>query len=380
MRSVRAVWKFLSHPVLSVAGNISLLFAAAPLAVAVVAAAVGWILDQPILFLIAIGLAVFGLILVGIVGLGQRSRSAQESLTLSTEGAQSDTERLRPPAFIAVEAEIALAYEECLEMAKILRAEWPHITPDSAVVQAALPDWQAKTTDFIGAVLGSAQRAAFKGTATGDNALERLESEGLFLCALAVDLTPSAIRANEAEVLSARAQRRANESASLFSYEHSRAPGAPLPADPSPPPADLADQLDSLMRKGIELVSELTIPVEPEKTEHGWKLEGDGGAPDEWWDKADALTQDIRKLLIERHPALLTDFRDGFNGYLQRQREAQEARNADASKDKRPDAEKILDLVNYERSGPSRVVEASLEGLATARHRLGVSQPQNLSS
>lgn len=133
----------------------------------------------------------------------------------------------------------------------------------------------------------------------------------------------------------------------------------------SPPPADLADQLDSLMRDGIDLVAELSEPVRPEKTEGGWKL--DGGAPFSWWEKADGFSRRIRELLIERHPALLTDYRDGYNAHVKKEREDGKKEKNDPTKDKRSTSEKMLALANYERSGPRRVVEASLEGLARAR-------------
>ncbi len=364
MRAARAIWRFLSHPALSTLGNVTLLVAAIPIGIAVLTAVVGWILDQPTLFWVAIGLATLGMAFVAIVAV--RQRSLEGPTTPSAGRAQSDETRLRPRVFIDVEGEIAFAYEETLHMAKILRAEPPHTAVDSAVVKTMLPDWRAKTTAFIAAVLGSAQRAAFRGSATGGDDLDCLESEGQFLCSLAVNLPPDAIRASAAEVRTARAQRRDNQAAGLFSYE---TPSA-LETPPSP---DLAEPLDSLMHEGIDLVGELSVPVEPTKANGGWKLEG-GDAPDEWWDKADAFTQGIRELLIERHPALLTDFRDGFNGYLKQEREAQRARNADPSQDKRSTAAKMLDLANFERSGPKRVVEASLEGLAAARHRLNVPQ------
>ena len=134
-----------------------------------------------------------------------------------------------------------------------------------------------------------------------------------------------------------------------------------------PLPADLPAQIDDLMREGMNLVKELEAPVEPRKVDGGWKVEG-SDAPDAWWEKADDFQQRIRALLTQQHPALLTDFRDGYNGHLKKERKAKKPDPAD---DARSDAEKILGLANYERSGPRRVVEANLEGLAAARHRLG---------
>jgi hypothetical protein len=140
-----------------------------------------------------------------------------------------------------------------------------------------------------------------------------------------------------------------------------------------PPPEDLRDQVDSLMREGINLVDELSAPVEPERTDGGWRLDG-GDAPDEWWDKADDFAKRIRQLLIDRYPALLTDYRDGYNAHAKKERK--ERKEYDPAQDTRSTPEKMLDFANFERSGPRRVVEASLEGLAAARHRIGPEQSQ----
>lgn len=141
-----------------------------------------------------------------------------------------------------------------------------------------------------------------------------------------------------------------------------------------PPPEDLKGLVDALMREGINLVDELSASVEPERTDGGgWRLDG-GGAPDEWWDKADDFAKRIRQLLIDRHPALLTDYRDGYNAHVRKERK--ERKEGDSAQDTRSTAEKMLDFANFERSGPRRVVEASLEGLAAARHRLGPEQSQ----
>jgi hypothetical protein len=140
-----------------------------------------------------------------------------------------------------------------------------------------------------------------------------------------------------------------------------------------PPPEDLKGLVDALMREGINLVDELSAPAEPKRTDSGWRLDG-GGAPDEWWDKADDFAKRIRQLLIDRHPALLTDYRDGYNAHVRKERK--ERKEDDSAQDTRSTAEKMLDFANFERSGPRRVVEASLEGLAAARHRLGPEQSQ----
>ncbi len=128
----------------------------------------------------------------------------------------------------------------------------------------------------------------------------------------------------------------------------------------------LAHQLDSLIREGRELVSELSSPVQPEKLNWVSKIVG-GGPPAEWQEKADAFRQRSMALLEARHPALLTDFRDGMKKHFAMEREAREQREQESRADTRPDGEKMLALANYERSGPRREVEACLEGLALAR-------------
>lgn len=168
-----------------------------------------------------------------------RTRRAGEPCSYSPE------ERRQPldeaPVFVATEGEIALAREEALEMAKLLRAEWPHLSVDGALVQTALPDWRAKTTDFIGTVLGAAQRAAFKASETGGDVLERLDSEGGFLGDLAVNLSTDSIRVNEAEFLEARAKRRDHDAARFLDYNQERAPAAPPPLD-RPVPSDASGE------------------------------------------------------------------------------------------------------------------------------------------
>ncbi len=139
---------------------------------------------------------------------------------------------------------------------------------------------------------------------------------------------------------------------------------AAIRARRSPP---LAEALDSLMREGIGLVEELSVSVEAEETSKGaWKLSG-GDAPTEWQDKANAFRQSSRDLLTSQSPALLTNFRDGFNGHFQKESEAEERRKQDPAPDRRSTPEKMLDMANHERSGPRREVEACLEGLAQAR-------------
>ncbi len=219
-----------------------------------------------------------------------------EPQATATTGADRPT-----PTFVAVEAEIALAHEEAIEMTKILRTEWPHITPDGAVVQTALPDWKDKTTDFIGAVLGSAHRAAFKGSGTGDNVLERLESEGEFLSDLALNLAPDSVRADESAVLEARRKRRDHQAASFLTYDHSRAPtSAPATPDDAIPARELRHRARNAQHRGAALadlfkegedfrLSCTKIPEGDSAVQARWHLVG--GTPQEQCAREDQARQ-----------------------------------------------------------------------------------------
>jgi hypothetical protein len=352
MRVLREGWNLLNNPLLSATGNLLLLITVGPIVFAAALAAVGWLAAEPILFVVAVILLVpEGALLVGLL----LSRPTRKE---PTETASASVDR---QVFLAVEAEVALAHEEALEMIKRLRAEWPHITPDGALVETALPDWRAKTTDFVGSTLGSAQRAAFKASATGASELERLEAETRFLGQLGLGLTASAVRVDEEGFLAARSTRREHEAARFLHYEKSRAPGAP-------PPLDLRAQIDELTRQGMEVVAELSEPVVPEETKAGvWQISG-GDAPDEWWDKADDLLQEARGLLKDHQPALLKDFEEGFNRKL---RPPESSEPVDLTKDRRSDPEKMLALADAERSSPRLIAEAALDGLTEARRRLG---------
>lgn len=144
----------------------------------------------------------------------------------------------------------------------------------------------------------------------------------------------------------------------------------PEPDPPEPPP--LAAKLDDLLREGMDLAEELSVPVKPEKTPDGTGWRVDGGPPDGWWEKAGAFEQRARDLLHAEHPALLEAFARGHNGFLRKEREADVARDKpDPNKDKRPDALKALEFANSSRSGPADKMEAILGGLAAARLELG---------
>ncbi|HEX6687553.1 MAG TPA: hypothetical protein VF085_02680 [Solirubrobacterales bacterium] len=133
----------------------------------------------------------------------------------------------------------------------------------------------------------------------------------------------------------------------------------------------LPHQIDDLQREGKVLLAELEAPAEPEVKNGVTTISGEW-ASDEWWDKVEAFEKRIRGLFIERYPALLSDYANGANEHLRKRREATEAEASD--EDKRSTPQKVLAMANEMRSGPARRMEASLEGLTAARHRVGTAE------
>ncbi|HET8861913.1 MAG TPA: hypothetical protein VFM94_01520 [Solirubrobacterales bacterium] len=266
--------------------------------------------------------------------------------------------------FVAAEGEIGLALEEAAELKRLLFDEGPWITPKGTELEAAVPDWSEKTTAFIATVLGPGQRAAFRTIYTGNDPTDRLEAEAKFLAELARGIEPEAIRVDEAEILAAREARRENRAARFLEYDHFRAPGAP-------PPADLGERIDLLMREGIDLVGELRVPVEAQRTRDGGLEVSGGEAPAEWQEKANEFRKEVWELLAERYPALLTTYRDACNATIAKIREPRRTPpSGPPGRDRRSGLEKALELANFERGGPATEVEITLDGLAAARQRL----------
>lgn len=359
MRVLRGIWHFLSA-----AGNVSLVLTYGPVVVALIVAR---LLDQPTLFLVALGVALLSLIVGGLNAWRQRSPKPKGGLG-PKERRESIDSLLYPPrddrlelgeqcAGFATKMQVFNEEQEWRReraigrFAEEVREADPDISP-----QQAREDAEAHFERNVEAAYGFEMRE--EALRLFDEAREKGEIAAKMRRMVE---RPRAGETGEIPHLFAAIARRLNYEPIV---EYSRALG--------PPPDDLRDLVDALMREGINLVDELRTPVKPERTDGGgWRLDG-GGAPDEWWNKADDFAKRIRQLLIDRYPALLTDYRDGYNSHVKKERK--ERKQDDPAQDTRSTPEKMLDFANFERSGPRRVVEASLEGLAAARHRLGPGQ------
>lgn len=355
MRAVRATWRFLGHPVLSVLGNLSFLLTYGPLVIAGLIAIAGRVLDEPVLFLVAIGLALLG---IAVATANTLYKRPPKPMGLGPEDDQLELGEPQGRSPGRVYGGVAIR-EGMLEVAdrddrqliiaefvtmieegkKLLESEftgeltWSHFDP-----------WWKGIMAFVGTVFGDAERQRLieieptgaepkdRINAVMDWLRERRDHPERWTPKLSGDDLAAALRKRRDAI-----------------------------ADP------LGDQVDSLMREGIALVTTLSTPAKPEETESGvWKISG-GDAPQEWIDLAAGFQQRCRTLLETQRPALLADFRDGHMKHFRLEREANERREQSPAADRRSDSEKMLALADYERSGPRREVEACLEGLAAAR-------------
>jgi len=362
MRGLRAAWNFLTHPAVSAVGNAVFLLTLIPVVLVVVA----WFIEQPSLFVVAVVLLLIDTAFIGRLAFQRR----REQSAGKASGSLSITERREAldNLFYPPRDDRRELGEECATFAMRMRVfneeqEWKRekaTARKAEELREANPDADPfKVREEAESQFERAVEAAY-GSEMRDKGLR---------------LFDAAREAGEIQAKSRRLVERPHafemeEVPNLFVVLARRLGVEPASGRSSiRPPADLADELDDLMREGIDLVDEFSEPVSPVRTPSGhWKLEG-GSAPDDWWEKADGFAGRIRKLLIEHHPALLTDYRDGYNAHLKK--EGEESKKQDPAADKRSTADKMLDLANFERSGPRRVIEASLEGLAAARHRIG---------
>lgn len=131
----------------------------------------------------------------------------------------------------------------------------------------------------------------------------------------------------------------------------------------------LPHKIDDLHREGIDLLAELRTPVEAETTPDGGLMISGEWAPDEWWEKVEAFENRIRALFIARYPALLFDYANELEARLRKKREAVEPPPLGGGS-KEATSAKMLAFANDMRRGPARRLEASLDGLTAARHRL----------
>lgn len=265
VRSAQAIWRFISsNPVLSAAGNV-LTFAPYALGALVLMAG----LAKDISALALIGIALLALNTVWLALSTWRGR----------RDARAPSEEYREAILTAVAVEIANAGGEALRMHALLTAERPWITPKGQDLERAISDWRDKTKEFLTVVLGPIQRAAFANVGIGTHGdLDQLKAEADFLCEMSQGLKLDSVRATESEVLAARTARQ-NLSADFIEFEHYRSPDAPPKASPEngeikalrgdPDASALADQLDALMREGMELLDELMAPAKAEETGEG---------------------------------------------------------------------------------------------------------------
>jgi hypothetical protein len=131
----------------------------------------------------------------------------------------------------------------------------------------------------------------------------------------------------------------------------------------------LSDELEDLIREGMDVVKELSEPIGPVETDEGvftYSLN-----PDETRiDKADAFDQQARELLTARRPSLLYDYAQGANACLHRERDKRAKKDAEMNDEGLSDAAKMRRFADTLHGRPAMYVEAFIEGLVAARNRL----------
>lgn len=132
----------------------------------------------------------------------------------------------------------------------------------------------------------------------------------------------------------------------------------------------LPRRIDDLHREGMKLHDALAVPYEPVRRDG--IVEIVGNPPQEKWSQVEDFDHRVRGLFHDNYPALLTDFADAFNASHRKQRERYAKQRPDPENDTRDDAQKMLDFARRTHNEPAMFVEATLDGLAAARHRVAL--------
>jgi hypothetical protein len=365
---LRAAGRILNHPIIQAAGNALTILTLLPFVIALIVAGVGRVTDEPFLFVVAICLALGGLVAVVVLALLQGRGPAADGAPQKSLGPE---ERLKvmDDLFYPPRDDRRELGERCASFAtRVLALVEEYKEGYAANLASAYVELlEADPTLDREQAREDAKRLVERNVIGTYSLMHRDEGLELFDAAREEGMIAAKLR-REVETPEAYAL---GEVPNMFRVMARRlGVDAPEPDPPEPPP--LAAKLDDLLREGMDLVEELSVPVEPVKAPNGksWSIEG--GPPDGWWEKVDTFEQRIRDLLRAEHPALLENFADGHNGFLRKKREAQAAKGSpNPREDKRPDHEKVLDFMNSTRSGPADKTEAVLGGLAAARRQLG---------
>jgi hypothetical protein len=130
-------------------------------------------------------------------------------------------------------------------------------------------------------------------------------------------------------------------------------------------------KIDELQREGKALLDELLVPYKP--TQRGATTEV-FAASTESFERVWAFQKRIQDLFLAEYPALVSDYGNRFTEHRQKQRELK-SKGPDSGQPRPINLQTMLALAREERDEPVQELEATLEGLSAARHRVGLSAP-----
>lgn len=125
----------------------------------------------------------------------------------------------------------------------------------------------------------------------------------------------------------------------------------------------MPQRLDDLMREGMEVVDEMSEPLESRYPDHHYPLFGEA----EWYERASDFYARARALLVSERPHLLPGFAAALNAARRRERERLTTAEPD---DGASNAVKLRHFAEVTDARPRILIEAVLEGLADARGKL----------
>ncbi len=351
------------------AGNALTVLTLASFLFALGAAVVGRMADEPVLFVVAVTLALTGLVLSGVLVVLQRRGAATASGPPKGIGPKERLKAMDDLFYPSADPRRELG-EECRAFAVKVRVtvEWYEAERISNIARVAGEAVEADPDLDMEQAYKDA-RSLIERNLEARYALE-LRDEGLRLFDQAREQENAILAKYRREVDHPNAFA-LEEVANIFRTIARRLDVDVSEPAPIPKARYLAESIDELIREGIALRKEMAEPVKPQETKPGnWLIEG--GVPEGWWEKVDDFSARAWNLLHAERPALLSTHGEGHNSYIRKERKrGEEDAERPSGPDTRTEPQKVLEFFNATRSGPSEHMDALLEGLAAARRQLG---------
>lgn len=222
--------------------------------------------------------------------------------------------------------------------------------------------WKRKTSEFLDTVFGGSVRVRFESDRHTESLGELMDLRIQAVEDLLARRTEWRIRVGRDDLQAAIETRRTYSPQDEIGAAGTPAEQFARIASPNP-----GEQIEDLIREGIELRDELTEEVGPKEAKPGVYRFDSAPTPGAV-EKAAEFDQRCRALLTELQPSLLTDYAAAANRYLEKDRA--KADQTAIKLTKADDAAKLDAWFREIQIRPAVRVEACLEGLAAARKGL----------